>query len=354
MEKSLILRRENYKTSIIIIPKASTSMKRLLTILAALLLLCQSVRARQMETFTRLNNEGYNFWLYSPDSTGTEKKPLIVYLHGQSICGKNIDRVLRYGTLDALRRGRQLDAYVVAPHNPGGRWSPAKVVELVDWVQQHYAADSCRTYVLGMSLGGFGTIDVASAYPNRFAAAMALCGGGNNPDCRALCSMPLWILHGTRDRDVNIRESDMVVRAMRDVEKPTRLLYDRLKGLDHSKLARCFYMPQTYDWLFAHSLEDSARVLCTDYSITVNDFSHAYDGLSSPTWDGIQQIRHHVPTREEAAEPATGGNRYYVIKKGDSLSTIARKHRTTVRKLCKLNGIKETTKLQIGKRLKVK
>lgn len=46
--------------------------------------------------------------------------------------------------------------------------------------------------------------------------------------------------------------------------------------------------------------------------------------------------------------------KYYRVKSGDSLSTIARKHNTTVSQLCKLNGLKTTSVLQVGKSLRVK
>ena len=42
------------------------------------------------------------------------------------------------------------------------------------------------------------------------------------------------------------------------------------------------------------------------------------------------------------------------MRKGDTLSSIARKYHTTVSKLCKLNKIKETTILQIGRKLRVR
>jgi murein DD-endopeptidase MepM/ murein hydrolase activator NlpD len=49
-----------------------------------------------------------------------------------------------------------------------------------------------------------------------------------------------------------------------------------------------------------------------------------------------------------------GGGKYYTVKKGDTLSKIAKMHGTTVAKLCKLNGIKATTPLKIGRKLKVR
>jgi murein DD-endopeptidase MepM/ murein hydrolase activator NlpD len=45
--------------------------------------------------------------------------------------------------------------------------------------------------------------------------------------------------------------------------------------------------------------------------------------------------------------------RYYVIRKGDSLSAIARRYGTSVPVLCRMNGIKTTTNLQVGRKLKV-
>ena len=45
--------------------------------------------------------------------------------------------------------------------------------------------------------------------------------------------------------------------------------------------------------------------------------------------------------------------RYHTVRSGDTLSGIAKKYHTTVKALCRLNGIKETTVLQIGKKLRV-
>jgi hypothetical protein len=123
---------------------------------------------------------GYDFWLYEPKGWEADsiQKPLVVFLHGASLCGRNLDRVRRYGTLDALDRGRMIDAFVLAPQNPGGAWKPSMIMDAVNWVSENYQVDTNRIYVLGMSLGGYGTIDFAATYPDKIAAAMAICGGG--------------------------------------------------------------------------------------------------------------------------------------------------------------------------------
>lgn len=92
---------------------------------------------------------GYNFWVYTPvDYFYTqEQTPVIIFLHGASLCGRNLERVRRYGPLDAIVKGRDIDALTLVPQNPGGAWSPKKVMDMLDWVKQHYSCDTTRVYV---------------------------------------------------------------------------------------------------------------------------------------------------------------------------------------------------------------
>ncbi|MDE6766173.1 MAG: prolyl oligopeptidase family serine peptidase [Duncaniella sp.] len=223
----------------------------------------------------------YNFWFYEPDSASVENpKPLVVFLHGASLCGNNLERVRRYGTIDAIDRGLKLDAYVVAPQNNGGAWKPSKVMDIVDWAIDKHHVDSTRIYVIGMSLGGYGTLDVAATYPDRIAAAMALCGGASVKDLSGLNNLPLWIVHGTADRAVSVGQSDRVVSAIKavDTEAP-RLIYNRVPGMNHGRPARFFYLSDLYDWLFMHSLDDDARPIAPGFDI-VDKSKEAYKGLS--------------------------------------------------------------------------
>ena len=57
------------------------------------------------------------------------------------------------------------------------RGARKKIMQVLDWVKTNYQCDTTRVYVLGMSLGGYGTMDVCGTYPDRIAAGMALCGG---------------------------------------------------------------------------------------------------------------------------------------------------------------------------------
>ncbi len=223
----------------------------------------------------------YNFWFYDPEETHDPRAhfPLLIFLHGKSLCGTNMDRVKRYGPIHAVAKGQYIDSYIMAPQNPGGAWNPEKLWKIVEWAKEHYSIDESRIYVFGMSLGGYGTIDFAAAYPDKIASAMAICGGASTRNLEGLSNIPLWIIHGTADRAVPIAQSDKVVEAIRKNGDSSRLLYTRLKGVDHGRPARIFYMNQTYDWLFSHCLNDEGRPVNRDFEYTPELLNTAYQDL---------------------------------------------------------------------------
>lgn len=249
-----------------------------------LLLCCMATvvcQAQQMATHTTAKETGgYNYYLFTPADT-VSSKPLVVFLHGASLCGTNLERVKRYGPLHAINKGRKIDALVLAPQNPGGAWNPQKVMKTLEEVlAKHSQIDTTRMYVIGMSLGGYGTLSVAAAYPEKFAAAMAICGGGSASQAEQLKEIPLWILHGTADAAVGISNSTRVVNAINKINKDNdRLIFTKLPGVNHSYPGRILYMPDTYKWLFSHSLSDENRPVNRDIIIDNTTIRGAYVGL---------------------------------------------------------------------------
>lgn len=259
--------------------------KLLFLLLLILLFPCLS-RAQEPRkgTYHAMRGEvpgNYDFWLYTPTEYDAvpHRTPLIIFLHGASLCGRDLNKVRRYGVLDAIDRGKIVDALVLAPQNPGGAWSPAKINDLLEWTKQHYEVDSTRVFVLGMSLGGYGTMDFVGTYPEKVAAAMALCGGCSLRDLSGLGRVPLWIMHGTADRAVNIKESRRVVQYLQEHHADSLLRYDWLKGASHGLPARLLYLQKTYDWLTAHSLADEPRVADRSFDITMSDIRQTYQEL---------------------------------------------------------------------------
>ena len=224
----------------------------------------------------------YNFWLYTPEDYEPQGHPLplIIFLHGASLCGNNLDRVRRYGVLDAIEKGMAVSDLVLAPQNSGGAWSPSKLNGLLEWVEENYRVDTTRVYVLGMSLGGYGTMDFVGTYPEKIAAAIALCGGCSLKDVQGLGQVPFWIMHGTADRAVSIQQSKRVVESLQEQGNDKLLRYDWFSGGNHGFLARVFYLQKAYDWLQFHSLKDKPRVVDRTFGIDRDDMNAAYKDQS--------------------------------------------------------------------------
>ena len=212
---------------------------------------------------------GYNFWVYTPEDYyyTQESTPLVLFLHGASLCGHDLNRALRYGTVAAIKMGRQVPALVITPQNPGGPWNPKKLNDILEWLDENdYAYDHDR----------LGTLDFVGTYPEKVAAAMALCGGCTLKDQSRMGELPLWIIHGTADKAVSVRESQVVVNRMKQAGITDRLRFDWLPGASHGALARYFYTYKTYEWLFSHSLRDPDRPVNRDIDITQGDLNQAY------------------------------------------------------------------------------
>lgn len=197
----------------------------------------------------------YNFWLYLPeDSVLNKQPPVMIFLHGRSLSGSDLNLVKKYGVVHEIENGTTFPAIVIAPQVPKGKsWEPDKIKNVLDYVQSQYNTDSNRVYVTGMSLGGYGTLHFAGAYPELVTAAVALCGGGNVNDGCNLAEVPLWIQHGNRDEAVPISESEKIVKAIKACNGGTNLKYTVVDGADHGDLERAFRTSEIYDWMFQYS-----------------------------------------------------------------------------------------------------
>ena len=91
--------------------------------------------------------------------------------------------------------------------------------------------------------------------------------------------------------------------------------------------------------------------LCKLNGISRNKVLHPGDRLrvSGKASSGNDQVGSSSSGGSKAS-----GSKTYTVRKGDTLGKIARAHGTTVKKLCKLNGIRESKPIREGQKLKVK
>ncbi len=231
--------------------------------------------------------DGYNFILATPKSsdrttiddtdTVTKKMPLIISLHSRSASGKNLQDVDNFGTIDAIESGMDLNAYVLAPQATGEKWDVEKIMNDVEYVIANKNIDTNRIYAIGMSMGGNGVAELVNTYPDRIAAAIILAGGidGNVAE---MSKVPLWVIRGLNDREEAIRRTDKMVENIRKTDS-SRIVYTKVKGVDHRQHERILYMPYYYYWLMSHNLQNLNRPVNTTMDVTLKDLKDSYKGL---------------------------------------------------------------------------
>lgn len=225
-----------------------TSMRRFIFLLSILLVMVSGAWAAGPESARK--QVDYKYITYLPenyDSTKADLYPLIIYLHGRSASGTNLNSVRRYGLPFFLDRGKKLDYIVIAPQCPWGKnWASENWMDpMLDKLNRKYHIDNDRIYLTGMSLGGFGTWELANRYPNRFAAIAPMCGGGKTEWTNNIYHIPTWVFHGTQDRLIPVMRSDEMVAGL---EKHQALIkYSRIPKMGHD-LHRQFDNDELYQW----------------------------------------------------------------------------------------------------------
>ncbi len=209
----------------------------------------------------------YPYLVYLPN--GYEKSmskewPLIIYLHGSSCKGNNLDRLKKYGPPFYLDRGMQVDAIVISPQCPSNRnWTSGNWFEsFYKELTEKYHIDPSRVYLTGMSLGGFGTWDLASRYPEYFAAIMPLCGGGRPDMAQTIKDLPTWVFHGDKDRLVNVNRSVQMVNAMQELG--SRPKFSVLKGQGHD-IHKVYSDEGVYEWLLSQHKQVYEKLLSFNF-----------------------------------------------------------------------------------------
>lgn len=187
------------------------------------------------------------YHLYVPEAAAREPQrrwPTFLWLHGSSTPWEKAAKT----ELIAHARGTQDFPYIViAPNCPiNERWDPLAIRDLLADLQTKVPIDPDRVFLSGTSMGGYGTWATATAFPELFAAAIPLCGGGDPEDVGRIKGLPIWVFHGTSDTVVPIARSEEMVAALRKVGG--RVRFSTLDcGHDPGRLV--FTDPALYEWL---------------------------------------------------------------------------------------------------------
>jgi predicted peptidase len=221
----------------------------------------------EAKVFENAKGEKMPYRLFTPQPLDSAVKyPLVLWLHGIDDVGsdnlKQISDQNFSGPNVWVRPAAQAKypCFVLAPQCPFGQvWatpftrSPTgalkRVVEIVDSLGKSLPIDADRIYVVGQSLGGFGTWALITTYPDKYAAAVPVCGGGNATKAAAIAKFPIWAFHDIDDPIVLVFESRAMISAIRKAGGNPR--YTEFKSGLHNAWDRAFNEPELADWLFA-------------------------------------------------------------------------------------------------------
>ena len=207
--------------------------------------------------------------LYSPAAlTPSRKYPLVLFLHGFEGLGKDNEKQIGgmdfAGTHTWVLPHNQAahPCFVLAPQCPvGGLWANPltrkptrhlrRAVALIEELSGSLPIDRDRIYVTGQSLGGYGTWAAISYFPEVFAAAVPVCGGGRTARARFLVDMPVWAFHGSLDPIIWPRESRRMISALRKAGGDPR--YTELRFVGHNAWDVAYLHPELVPWLFSQT-----------------------------------------------------------------------------------------------------
>ena len=210
--------------------------------------------------------------LAPPDYDPAKKYPLVLLLHGSGERGSDNVRQLLLGVqafaVPQVRKNHP--AFVVVPQCPADRmWvepivpprphhmaaEPAEplrlAIELVKSLQMEYSIDPDRLYVTGLSMGGYGVWDAIARWPKMFAAAVPVCGGGDESTAAGIAAMPIWVFHGRVDRSVPVEHSRNMVAALKLAGAAANLRYTEYPNAAHDSWTQAYREKDLLDWLFA-------------------------------------------------------------------------------------------------------
>ncbi|MBP9601816.1 MAG: prolyl oligopeptidase family serine peptidase [Lutibacter sp.] len=220
------------------------------------------------EKYTNEKGEILNYRQLVSDYDEVSKYPLVIFLHGSGERGNDNVAQLKWGVQN-FATSQNLKMYrpiVIAPQCPeNSSWEnfsedgllmestpsePMKlVIELIKKTIKELPVDPNRIYITGVSMGGFGTFDAIMRYPNLFAAAVPVCGGGDISKAAEISHIPMWIFHGALDEAVNPKRSlDMVQALTKEGGRPGFTQYPKA---GHFSWIAAYSDEMMMQWLFS-------------------------------------------------------------------------------------------------------
>jgi predicted peptidase len=236
-----------------------------------------------LDRTVKLSNASYKYQVFLPDQWSPKQKwPIILFLHGAGERGSDGLLETQVGIATAVRKDRaRFPAVIVMPQCSTDHWWTEPAMEEIAMAtlsaaSREFKGDSRRTYLTGLSMGGYGSWALAVKYPGRFAAIIAICGGIVLPEhlrqmhpnldkaafpddpksyaqvAAKIAKTPVWIFHGGDDPIVPVDGSRKLNDALKAAGDDVR--YTEYPGVGHNSWDKAYSEPELMPWLLSKSL----------------------------------------------------------------------------------------------------
>ena len=196
------------------------------------------------------------YLIYFPnDYPYVEKKyPLVLFLHGAGERGSNLSQIKKHGIPKRIHDGAEFPFITIAPQCADGIWwSNNKNIRTLEVLLKNLIlelkVDRNRIYGTGLSMGGYGILDLASTYPDLFAALIPICGGTILNQLQHLKKIPIWMFHGGKDDVIPVESSTLIYEYLHKKNKNNLLTI--YPDLAHDSWTITYENKEIYDWLLS-------------------------------------------------------------------------------------------------------
>jgi predicted peptidase len=224
-----------------------------------------------------LEGKTYRYQVFVPAARFRRgKPPVVLFLNGSGERGSDGVKQTMAGLGPYLRQHADtFPGLVVFPQAPDGtEWTEAAgplAFATLDAAVREFNGDSDRVYLTGMSMGGYGTWELALQQPARFAALVPICGGitvdwtDARPGLRAhsvanaadpfaaaaqrLKDIPVWIFHGGKDDVVPPSQSRRMDAALKAADARDAR-YTEFPDANHNSWDATYAYTPMWEWLF--------------------------------------------------------------------------------------------------------